>query len=138
MVLVFMDTKPYKLNIFNKTQNYLEFPLSHKKSLRVMRCLYLGCFSCQETYMSGYIFLWSLLAQVGLILLKKRWILTENLVRVHFKILGTSLILSNYSQLVPIPIRTHSDWRAQNDEPCHKQLGFFFLVIYLVEKYIIQ
>lgn len=41
--------------------------------------------------MSGYIFLWSLLAQVGLILLKKRWILTENLVRVHFKILGTSL-----------------------------------------------
>lgn len=117
IVLVFKDAKAYKLNI-NKNNATLEFPLSHKKkSLRVMRCLYLGGLSCQETDMSGYIFLWSLLAQIGLILLKKRWILTENLVRVHFKILGTSLTC--HSQLVSIPFRTHSDWRAQNDVPWH-------------------
>lgn len=93
-----------------------------------MRCLYLGGLSCQETDMSGYIFLWSLLAQIGLILLKKRWILTENLVRVHFKILGTSLTC--HSQLVPIPFRTLSDWRAQNNVPCHnniiRNLFFFY------------
>lgn len=104
IVLVFKDAKAYKLNI-NKHNATLEFPLSHKKkSLRVMRGLYLGGLSCQETDMSGYIFLWSLLAQIGLILLKKRWILTENLVRVHFKILGTSL--TSHSQLVSIPFRT--------------------------------
>lgn len=57
IVLVFKDAKAYKLNI-NKHNATLEFPLSHKKkSLRVMRGLYLGGLSCQETDMSGYIFL---------------------------------------------------------------------------------